>query len=476
MVSGHAATYAQLIDGQLIAAGPVIEVVNPADETIGGWAPDCSAAELDQAVAAARRAFPAWAGAAIEMRRKAIGEIVQAISEAVPELKRILSSEQGKSLADAEMELGAACWFLQGAATLSLPVIVNEDTPERISETRRVPVGVVGAIAPWNFPILLAAFKLGPALLAGNTVVLKPSNYTPLTTLRIGEIIKDLLPPGVLNIVSGGDGLGPLMTSHPGIDKIAFTGSTATGRRVMASASASLKRLTLELGGNDAAIVLPDVDIAATVEAVFWASMLNAGQVCLAAKRIYVHQDVYKPFLDAFTRYASQVPMGRASEEGVRLGPIQNRAQYLRVRSLIDDAKAQGHRVIEAGKVVDGPGYFVPVTVIDNPPDTARIVAEEQFGPVVPLMSFATVEEAIERANASDLGLGATVWCKDEALAQSIGARLQVGTVWINESNYLSPLAAFGGHKQSGLGVENGEEGLLAYTLAQTTVRKKVPA
>jgi aldehyde dehydrogenase (NAD+) len=465
--------YTLTIDGESVAGAATFDVLNPANETVIGQAPDCSRAQLDEAVAAARRAFPQWAATPIENRRAKLLALSARIAENGDALARLLTREQGKPFPDAQGDvLGGAMW-LQGAASLNLPVVVNEDTPERRSETRRVPIGVVGAIAPWNFPIILAMFKLGPALLSGNTVVLKPSPFTPLTTLKIGELARDIFPAGVLNIVSGGDDLGPWMTAHPGIDKISFTGSTATGKRVMASASENLKRITLELGGNDAAIVLDDVDVEAIAEKLFWAAFRNSGQICIATKRMYVHKDVYEPLKAALLAYAATVRMGDGSEQGVQLGPIQNHQQYARVLDLIKDAKDKGYTFLMGGDVADAPGYFVPITILDNPPESSRIVQEEQFGPVLPLLKFDDIDEVVGRANATQYGLGNSVWSADPDRALAVAQRLQSGTVWVNETQHLTPLAAFGGHKQSGVGVENGEEGLAEYTNAQTIVVKK---
>ena len=467
------ADYSMTIDGAGVAGPNTFKVLNPATEQPIGSAPDCAEAQLDEAVAAARRAFPVWAKTPIQARREALLALAAKIGEHADALSRLLTSEQGKPHADALNDvMGGALW-LQGASTLDLPVVVNEDSAERRSETRRVPLGVVGAIAPWNFPVVLAMFKLGPALLAGNTVVLKPSPFTPLTTLKIGELAREVLPPGVLNVISGGDALGPWMTAHPGIDKISFTGSTATGRKVMASAATNLKRVTLELGGNDAAIILPDVDVEATAEKLFWAAFGNNGQICIATKRMYVHKDVYEPLKAALVAYAATVKTGDGSEQGVRLGPIQNHQQYRRVLDLIADAKAKGYTFLMGGETLETPGYFVPITILDNPPEDARIVQEEQFGPVLPLLKFDDIDEAVARANASDYGLGGSVWSADENAALAVAERLQSGTVWVNETQHLTPFASFGGHKQSGVGVENGLEGLAEYTNPQTIVVRK---
>ncbi|HMT45335.1 MAG TPA: aldehyde dehydrogenase family protein, partial [Chakrabartia sp.] len=302
--------YAMLINGQRANAAASFDVVNPANEQVIASVPDASPEDLDAAIAAARAAFPGWAATPIDERRKLIDQMGDAILANIDGLKRLLTKEQGKPHHEAEGEIIGAGYWLKGAAQLQLPVTVNEDSAERYSYTRHVPLGVVGAIAPWNFPMILAMFKIGPALLAGNTMVLKPSPFTPLTTLKMGELVAGILPPGVLNIITGGDALGPWMTAHPGFDKISFTGSTATGRRVMQSAAPTLKRVTLELGGNDAAIVMPDVDVAAVAQQLFWAAFNNNGQICIATKRMYIHEDIYDELRDALVAYGKTVKVG----------------------------------------------------------------------------------------------------------------------------------------------------------------------
>jgi acyl-CoA reductase-like NAD-dependent aldehyde dehydrogenase len=468
--------FTMTIGGKAVVGEATLKVVNPANEKPFAEAPDASRAQLDEAVAAAREAFPAWAATPYAERQKLVAGIAGVLAANVDGLHRLLTREQGKPHADAQGDVLGGAYWCQAASTLEMPETVVEDSAERKGVTRHLPIGVVGAIAPWNFPVLLAFFKLAPALLAGNTVVLKPSPFTPLTTLKIGELLRGYLPDGVLNVVSGGDALGPWMTSHPGIDKISFTGSTATGRKVMASAAESLKRVTLELGGNDAAIVLPDIDVKAMAEQLFWAAFRNTGQICIATKRMYVHKDIYEPLKQALVDYAKTVKMGDGAEQGTQMGPIQNHQQYARVLELIADAKAKGYKFLVGGEKSEAPGYFVPISIIDNPPENARIVQEEQFGPVLPLMRFDDIEEAIARANASDYGLGASVWSADEEKALAIGQRLQAGTVWINETQHISPLGAFGGHKQSGLGTEGALEGLLEYTNTQTVYVRKAAA
>lgn len=471
--------YAMTIGGQRVTGSSTFAVINPATKSVIAEVPDATREDLDRAVAAARDAFAGWAATPIEQRKAKLDALGDAVLAHADDFKRLLTSEQGKPHSESEFEVMGAGLWLKGTASLDLPVTINEDSEDRYSETRHVPIGVVGAISPWNFPMILAMFKVGPALLAGNTMVLKPSPFTPLTSLKLGEIASTILPPGVLNIITGGDDLGPWMTSHPGFDKISFTGSTATGKRVMQSAAPTLKRVTLELGGNDAAIVLPDVDVAKVAHELFWAAFANNGQICIATKRMYIHKDIYEPLRDAIVAYAKTVKVGDGSEQGTQIGPIQNARQYERVLDLIQDARDNGYTFLTGNDGTDLPGYFIPITILDNPPENSRIVQEEQFGPVLPLLKYDDLDEVVQRANATDYGLGGSVWGSDEDKAFDIAQRIASGTVWVNETQHLSPLAAFGGMKQSGLGVENGVDGLLEYTNAQTIVRKRnvaVPA
>lgn len=465
--------FSMTIDGKPASSEAMISVINPATGAKIADAPDCSAAQLDKAVASARAAFPAWRATPDKERGKLLKAAAAVLVDNSDELKRLLTSEQGKPHEEALFEIMGAAFWLASFAGMAIPVEINEETSERRSETHHVPIGVVAGISPWNFPVLLSFWKIAPALRAGNCIVLKPSPFTPLTMLRIGELLRDLLPAGVLNIVTGGDALGPMMTAHPGIDKVSFTGSTATGKRVMASAADQLKRITLELGGNDAAIVMPDVDVEAIAEPLFWAAFRNSGQICIATKRLYIHEDIYDRLACAIVRYAETVRMGDGAEPSTALGPVQNRLQFDRVVNLIDDCKEQNFRFLAGGDVDrDAPGHFIPVTILDNPPEDSRIVQEEPFGPVLPLLRFSSVDEVIARANASEYGLAGSVWSADTGKALEIARRLETGTVWINEVQHLTPWQAFAGHKQSGLGVENSLGGLLEYTMPQTITVK----
>ncbi len=471
--------YKNLINGQMVSTSEMLDVVNPANEEVIGQVPACGEAELNQAVAAARAAFPAWSKKPIEERRAVVQAISATIKENLDELFRLLTAEQGKPHAQAQGEIMGASLMAGAQSTLDLDDEINEDTDERLSRTRRVPVGVVGGIVPWNFPVMMAVQKIAPALLSGCTIVLKPSPFTPLATLRLAELIKDVAPAGVVNIITGEDSLGPMITAHPDIDKITFTGSTATGKKIMEGASKDLKRITLELGGNDASIVLPDANVEKVAEQLFWSSFTNAGQICVAAKRIYIHEDIYDELSTAIAEYAKNVKVGDGAQQGTAVGPIQNKKQYDRVLELVQDAKDNGYKFLVGGDHdPDVPGYYMPITILDNPPEDARIVAEEQFGPVMPLMKFSTTEEAISRANDSEYGLAGAVWTADPDEGVRIAEQLETGTVWVNEFLHLSPFAPFGGHKQSGFGAEYGKEGLLEFTYPQVITVKKdnVPA
>ncbi|MCG8442391.1 MAG: aldehyde dehydrogenase family protein [Caulobacterales bacterium] len=462
------AGYEMTINGAAAPTDAMIEVVNPATGDAFARAPDCSRAQLDAAVSAARAAFPAWRSTPIEERAAMLERLGAALGEHVDELGRLFTAEQGRPMDAAKREIAGSAQWLSAFAKLRPPVRVAEDSDQQYVETRYVPLGVVCAIAPWNFPVTLAIVKVSAALLAGNTMVLKPSPFTPLCTLKLGELARDILPPGVLNVVSGGDDLGPWMTAHPGFDKISFTGSTATGKRVMENAAKDLKRVTLELGGNDAAIVLPDVDVESVAQRIFFGAFFNTAQVCVATKRLYVHEDVYDALRDKLLEIAKATKVGDGSQQGVTLGPIQNKRQYDRVMDLLADARSRGLTLLEGSEIPSGRGYFVPVVIVDNPPEDSRVVQEEAFGPILPMLKFADVDDVVERANDTDYGLAGAVWSQDVDKAMDIARRMETGTVWVNQNLAIRPDTPFGGHKQSGVGVEYGVEGLLEFMAPQS--------
>jgi len=459
--------YEMTINGRGVAASATIDVVNPATGETFARAPDCSPQQLDEAVATARAAFKSWRNTPIGERQAMVRKAGEALAANAEALARLFTREQGRPVDAALTEVHGAAQWMQAVSQMSPPVHVSEDSDAQFIETRYVPLGVICAIAPWNFPVTLAMWKVAPALVAGNTMVLKPSPFTPLCTLKIGELFRDIFPPGVLNIISGGDQLGPQMTSHPGFAKISFTGSTATGKSVLASAAKDLKRVTLELGGNDAAIVMPDVDLDAVAQKIFFGAFYNTAQICVATKRLYVHEDVYDGLRDRLAAIAKAVKVGDGAEQGTVLGPIQNQRQYERVMNLLDDAKKSNLTLLQGADVPANGGYFIPVTIVDNPPEDSRVVQEEAFGPILPMLKFSDVDDVIDRANASDYGLAGAVWSKDTDKAVEIARRIETGTVWINQNLNLRPDTAFGGHKQSGFGVENGMEGLLEYMVPQ---------
>lgn len=463
------------IDGAAVDTDARVDIINPATGSPFASAPCAGTEELDRAVTAAKRAFPGWKALGWEGRREILIQAAKAIEPHVDALAALFVAEQGRPTALAKGEVQMGAWWLKSVARQDLADKIVEDSDARRVVIKHEPLGVVAAIVPWNFPFLLAMWKIAPALLAGNTMVLKPSPYTPLCTLKLAELWRDILPAGVYNVISGDDALGPLMTAHPGFAKISFTGSTATGKRVMEAASRDLKRITLELGGNDAAIILPDVNVAEVAPKLFFGSFYNSAQVCIATKRMYIHAEIYDAMRDEFHRLAREAVVGDGSQQGVQYGPVQNRAQYDRVRGLIDGARAAGLKLLEGSAVPEGAGYFIPLTLVDNPPEDADVVTEEAFGPILPLLRFSSIDEVVERANNCDYGLAGAVWSADIDQAVAVAERLETGTVWINDNFQNGPHIPFAGAKQSGFGIENGAEGLREYTSPKAIFIPKKP-
>ncbi|WP_408587932.1 aldehyde dehydrogenase family protein [Novosphingobium sp.] len=459
--------YRMLIAGEMVDADRSLDVNNPASGRPFAAAPDCSAEQLDAAVDAAARAFRTWRHVPLKKRQAMLLRAADVLADNVDALARLFTQEQGRPIEGARSEIMTGVAWLRAYAQIDVPVQTIDKGDGQWIEVSHVPLGVVCAISPWNFPVNLSIWKIAPALAAGNTMVLKPSPFTPLCMLKIGELLRDIFPAGVLNIISGGDELGPLMTAHPGFAKISFTGSTATGKRVMESAAQDLKRLTLELGGNDAAIVMPDVDLDDVAPKIFMGAFFNTAQICIATKRLYIHDAIYDALKDRLSKLARMIKVGDGAEQGTVLGPIQNKRQFERVMALIDDARAQGLSLIEGAPVPENGGYFVPVTLVDNPPEDSRVVQEEAFGPILPLLRFSHVDEVVARANDSEYGLAGAVWSADVAQAVAIAKRLETGTVWINQNLKMRPDTPFAGHKQSGFGIENGLEGMLEYMAPQ---------
>jgi acyl-CoA reductase-like NAD-dependent aldehyde dehydrogenase len=456
-----------LINGRDDASGGTIDVVNPATGENIASVPDMDRDGLDRAVKAARLAFPAWSAKSFAERRSLLAEFLSKIRENSDELIALLTAEHGRPLVTSQWELQALTEQF-GALLLDLELADEKSESKDLGEVvkRYVPLGVVCAISPWNAPVLLSYLKVLAGLLTGNTMVLKPSPFAPLTVLRIAEYARDLLPAGVLNVITGGDKLGPWMTSHAGFDKVTFTGSTQTGKRVMESAAASLARVTLELGGNDAAIVLPDADPDQIAPALFWSMFMLNGHACVSLKRLFVHEQIYPQLTQALAAYAANIRTGDGFAADSALGPVQNRMQFERIKEVWDEVQQSGVKILYQGEAPEQ-GYFFPVTVLDNPPDDAPFVTKEVFGPIRSVLKYSTIDEAIQRANNTSYGLGGSVWGNDPAQLKAVAAQLRSGTVWINQHANLTGNIPFGGHKESGFGVELGLEGLKSYCNVQ---------
>jgi acyl-CoA reductase-like NAD-dependent aldehyde dehydrogenase len=440
-------------------------VINPATGRILTAAPRADQAQLDQAVAAAKTAFPTWSATPLRQRAALLVKVADALEAEQGAFGRLLTQEQGKPLPQALWEIDWAIGTLRYFAALDLPPeVLKEDAAQKVVRQHK-PLGVVAAITPWNFPVVLLIFKLAPALLAGNTVVAKPAPTTPLTTLRFGELCARVLPAGVVNVIVDRNDLGTALTGHPDVAKVAFTGSAATGKKVMASAAGTLKRLTLELGGNDAAIVLRDIDPKDVAPKLYAAATFNAGQTCVAIKRLYVHDSIHDAVCDELGRPARERVVGDGLEQDTQMGPIQNQAQFEKVKGFLEEARRNG-KIVAGGGVLEREGYFVQPTIVRDIPDDARLVREEQFGPVLPVLRYSDIDDVIERANDTDFGLGGSVWSSDRDRAFGVAARLNAGTVWVNKHLDLGPDIPYAGAKQSGIGTELSQEGLEAFTQA----------
>jgi acyl-CoA reductase-like NAD-dependent aldehyde dehydrogenase len=457
------------INGKGVAGeGPSFPVVNPATEQTIVNCPAASAAQIDAAVDAARHAFAAWKQTSIEQRRELLYRCAKVIHEHREELAKLLTSEQGKPLSNALEEIESTVEELQNIAKISVPNVILQDDAEGRVEVHHKPLGVVAAITPWNYPAYIALSNISMALLAGNTIVLKPSPYTPLTTLMLGELLRDIVPAGTVNIISGGDDVGAQLTKHPRINKITFTGSVATGKKIAQIAAKNLIPVTLELGGNDPAIVLPDANVNEIAGPIFWGAFTNTGQICIAIKRLYVHENILEPLVAELKKIAESVKLGDGLKPDTEMGPLNNAAQLKKIKALVADAKRQGAKIITGGKTLKGPGYFYRPTLVTEIKEGVRLVDEEQFGPVLPILSYQDLDEVIQRANATPMGLGASVWTSDWHQGAIIAQRLESGTAWVNRAFVTHPHAPFGGVKASGVGREGGVWGFAGATQVQT--------
>ena len=461
---------AMIIGGQKVTTDEVLKVVDPATGRPFAYCPVATGDMVEDAVSAARSAFRTWSAVPIEERAGLLDRVADALEERKPEIARLLSREQGKPAHSAALgEVGGAVAWIRATAKLRPQIEVLKDDESGRVEIRRKPLGVVASITPWNFPILIAIWHIIPAILGGNAVILKPSSGTPLSTLLMVEIANQHLPAGVLNSVAGSGVLGAQLAEHPGIDKIVFTGSTPTGRDIMKRGSANLKRLTLELGGNDAAIVLADADLELTAKKIFLKAFGNSGQVCAAIKRLYVHDSIHDELAGRLADLARAALVGPGDDPQSQYGPVQNGKQLAYLIELAEDAVAKGGTFL-AGGLPDAAqqGYFFPLSVMVDVADGMRIVDDEQFGPILPIIRFQEAAEAVRLANANELGLGGSVWSTDTSEATRLAAMLECGSAWVNDHSTISPDVPFGGAKQSGLGSEFGLHGLYEYMQMQT--------
>ena len=433
--------------------------------------------DVDAAVAAARAAFPAWSKTSWDEREALINKLADAVADNKDGFVKMLIKESGKAVGTSTTEADKTLDFFRSLASQRVKDEVLVDTPEVTATLRHTPLGVGAAIVPWNWPLLLCTIKVASALITGNCVIVKPSPFTPYTNIKLVEIASRIFPPGVVQVLSGGDDLGPMLTEHPGIDKVSFTGSSFTGKKVMESCSRTLKRVTLELGGNDVAIICEDADLAKTIPVVGTMCFLGSGQICMDVKRIYVHEKIYDEFKKGLVAFAESVKMGSPEDADTLVGPIQNSMQYAKVQELYGQIKKQGWNAIVGGnvdsKAACPKGYFMQPTIIDNPPEDSRIVQEEPFGPIVPILKWTDEEDVLARANVSKMGLGGSVWTKDLARGERLASRLESGSAWVNTHFELDPRVPFGGAKWSGLGRELGVNGLSGWMEPQSLwVRK----
>ncbi|KAK4461771.1 aldehyde dehydrogenase [Cladorrhinum samala] len=429
--------------------------------------PIATTADFEDAVAAAQAAFETWSKTTVAERQALLVKMAENIKQNAEELAGILAKETGKSKILADIDVGAAIAQSLYYSKNGLEDEVQfEDDNVKVIATH-VPIGVVGAICPWNFPLILSNIKVVSSLVTGNCVIVKPSPFTPYAVMKWVELSRGIFPPGVFQVLNGGADLGALMTLHPGIGKISFTGTIATGKRVMASCAKTLKKVTLELAGNDACIVLPDADLSKAVPSIASGGFFNAGQVCVASKRIYVHESIYDDFLD---RLVKEVESGYKIQEDHSapsvFGPVDNRMQYDVVRGIIEDCKRNGYNIVTGGETegVTGKGFWLPPTIVSRPPEDSVLVQEEQFGPVLPVLSWSDEDDVVKRANLANAGLGASVYSSDLKEAERVARRLEAGSVWINQSERPNFGAYFSGLKDSGFGGEMGKQGLLSYS------------
>lgn len=454
-------SFHNVINNELTSTPETHRAINPSTEEPLWEAPVSTQEDVDRAVAAAKAAFPAWRDLTQDERAEYLNKFADAIEANTPELVKLLGLEVGKPPQAGGFEMYLVMGLARGIPQLRLKEEKPVDDEERTAIVRYVPLGVGVGIVPWNFPLTLGIGKMLCALLAGNTFIWKPSPFSPYSALKLAELGAKIFPPGVFQALSGLDDLGPKLTTHPDVAKVSFTGSTETGKKIMASCAATLKRVTLELGGNDAAVVCDDVDIENVVAKVGFLTFVHGGQICMNIKRIYVHENIYDKFLAQLVEFVKALKTGDNNDAEAFFGPIQNSMQYEKLQKLYKQIDEKGWKTaLGSSDIPTGKGYYVPPVIVDNPPEDSQIVVEEPFGPIVPVMKWSDEADVIRRANASELGLGASIWSKDVERAKRMCVQLEAGSIWVNTHFELAPNVPFGGHKHSGIGMDWGEVGL----------------
>ncbi|KAK0740734.1 Aldehyde/histidinol dehydrogenase [Schizothecium vesticola] len=461
-----------IINDELRGSENTTTVTNPRTEEDLWPCPVATTQDFEDAVAAAHAAFPSWSQTTVPERQAALVKLADVLRDNRDELASILSLETGKSaiLANIDITNSIAQTLYYSTHALS-DQIQHEDATTRVLATHH-PLGLVAALCPWNFPLILASIKVVSALVTGNCVLVKPSPFTPYAVLRWVQLSRGVLPPGVLQALHGGADLGAAITAHPGVAKVSFTGTIATGKKVMAACAATLKRVTLELAGNDACVVCEDADLEVAVPGVAAGAFFNAGQVCVASKRVYVHEGIYEEFLRRLVeevrgKYTVVEDAGMPSV----FGPVDNKVQYEVVKGIVKDCKARGYEIVTGGGVgvgKGGRGYWIEPTIVRKPDEGSLLVQEEQFGPILPVLSWSDEDDVIRRSNLANAGLGASVYSRDLARAERIARRLEAGGVWINQFEKPNHAAFFGGIKDSGYGGEMGQQGLLSYVYTKS--------
>jgi acyl-CoA reductase-like NAD-dependent aldehyde dehydrogenase len=457
-----------LINGKsVIGEAHSFDVINPANGKAIAVCNSASKKQVDLAISSAKQAWNTWRYLDEITRKSILARIADRIEQHSHELAELIVQEQGKPLALAQVEVAGAIAWTRYYANIDIPVeIITDDEIKRIEVHHRA-MGVIVSITPWNWPLMIAVWHIMPALRAGNVVISKPSEYTPLATVKLCELIQQEVPAGVISVLTGSAEVGAALCEHTDIAKIVFTGSTATGQRIMENAAATLKHVTLELGGNDAGIVLPDTNLDRVASPIFNAAFLNMGQTCAALKRLYVHESQYDALAHKLANLAEQQIVGDGLNATTTFGPVQNLQQYKKVKQYIVSACEQGAKLLGGSQIVPEQGYFIAPVILIDVNEQSAVVQEEQFGPVLPILKYQNIEDVIAQVNQNQYGLGGSIWTSNDEEALKYIDRLECGTAWINTHGEVLPHVPFGGWKYSGLGSEFGLSGLLENTIKQ---------